>query len=135
MAWTLFVWGHSMMGITSSLNESGRFVALVRPAFEAVGVHDVDVMSFIVRKGAHMSEYAVLGALAMGTLRARALEGRAWRPHLAPVFALCVASLDECIQIFSPGRSSSVRDVLIDLSGAVVGCLVMWAVTRGARSD
>ena len=43
-------------------------VAIVRPVFEALGVTDVNIMTLIVRDGAHFSEYAVLGVLARMTM-------------------------------------------------------------------
>lgn len=127
--WVAFVWGRSLVQGPDSALESGRFVALLRPLFELVGVGDVDLMSFVVRKCAHFSEYAVLGAIAHG-LFSRLV---AWRRVPAWAGALAVAAVpvaDECIQLFVPGRSGTVRDVLIDLAGAAAGALLARAVAR-----
>ena len=64
LLWVGFVWGHSLVGGAASSAESGRVVALLRPLFEATGVTDLDLMTFVVRKCAHFSEYAVLGGIA-----------------------------------------------------------------------
>lgn len=56
LLWVGFVWGHSLVGGAASSAESGRVVALLRPLFEATGVTDLDLMTFVVRKCAHFSE-------------------------------------------------------------------------------
>lgn len=131
--WVCFVWGHSLVGGAASSLESGRFVALLRPAFEALGVTDVDLMTFIVRKCAHFSEYAVLGgiarmfwlAVADGRVRERARRGVLLAGCALTAAVPCI---DETIQLFVPGRAGQVRDVLIDLSGAATGALLCWAI-------
>lgn len=127
--WVLFIWGHSLVQGPASSLESGRVVALVRPLFEVVGVTDHDLMSLIVRKCAHFSEYAVLGVIARGLFsRLRAERGvPAWAGVLA-VAAVPVA--DECLQLFVPGRTGMPTDVLIDLAGATTGALLSWACAR-----
>lgn len=140
LLWAAFIWGHSLIGGVASSAESGRVVALMRPLFEAVGVRDVDLMTFVVRKLAHFSEYAVLGVIACAFWR-RVAEGRAAgtasgidarrRALLAGALLTCaVPCLDEAIQLFVPGRCGSVRDVLIDLSGVAVGALISWLVLK-----
>ena len=39
---------------------------------------------------------------------------------------IVVASLDETMQRFVPGRGSSVRDVLIDTAGVLPGVLILY---------
>ena len=127
--WVLFIWGHSLVQGPASTAESGRVVALVRPLFELAGVTDLSVMSFVVRKCAHFSEYAVLGAIARGLFSRLAAE----RGVPAWVGALAVAVVpvaDECLQLFVPGRTGMPTDVLIDLSGAATGALLSWAFSR-----
>ena len=59
-----------------------------------------------------------------------------WRPAagaLAVLTTLVVASLDEWHQHFVPGRVGSVRDVLIDASGALVANLIFLAIMTRQR--
>ncbi|MBP3396955.1 MAG: VanZ family protein, partial [Clostridia bacterium] len=42
--------------------------------------------------------------------------------------ALVVATVDECIQIFVPGRGPGVLDVLLDTASGIVGMLSLWGV-------
>jgi len=41
-------------------------------------------------------------------------------------FGLAVACIDETIQIFTPGRASSLIDVWIDTSGFALGFVVIY---------
>ena len=75
--------------------------------------------SYIVRKGAHLFEFFVLGTLTM--ILSECIERRRWRAIIyALLYVLAVASADEFIQSFT-GRTSSFTDVLIDMLGAVIG--------------
>lgn len=77
----------------------------------------------VLRKLAHVVEYAILGALLQRAL------GR-----VAPAFALGVAYAvsDEFHQTFVPGRSGTPLDVLIDSVGVALGVLAWrWRARRG----
>ena len=131
--WTLFVWGHSLVQGPQSSLESDLAVSLVRPIFEALGVTDVGTMTLVVRKGAHLSEYAVLGVLAWGLFRARLRErGRA--PFPAAFLVGLVPVCDEGIQRFVPGRSGQLGDVMIDLAGVCFGVLLALLASAWKRS-
>jgi VanZ family protein len=75
----------------------------------------------ILRKGAHMTEYAILGLL---LLRALGRE--------LPAFAigLAYAISDELHQHFVRGRHASPIDVLIDTVGLAVGIFVVRGLFR-----
>lgn len=129
VVWVAFIWGHSLVQGPQSSLESGAVVGLLRPLFEAVGVTDADVMSLVVRKCAHFSEYAVLGVLVRGLLAAR------WRGSGAPALpagylAALVPVIDESIQLLVPGRSGSPVDVCIDLAGLLAGVLLSCGASR-----
>lgn len=127
--WVAFIWCHSLVQGPQSSLESGMVVALLRPLFEAVGVTDAGLMSLVVRKCAHFSEYAVLGVLACGLFRARGREtGRRALP--AALIVALVPVVDECIQLGVPGRSGQPTDVIIDLSGLLVGSIASSVVSR-----
>jgi VanZ family protein len=74
----------------------------------------------LLRKGAHMTEYAILGAL---LLRALGSE----TPALAA--GVAYAATDELHQHFIRGRHASPVDVAIDAVGVAVGMLV-WLRLR-----
>lgn len=99
-----------------------------------------EVLVVIVRKGAHMAEYAVLCMLA-------ALHLVTWKlPYRkiavsSVLFAAFYAATDEFHQLFVEGRSGEVKDVLIDSAGAVLGILAFTILrrlllrNRGRKSD
>ena len=70
----------------------------------------------ILRKLAHVAEYAVLGGLLYRALR---------RPRLAVALAALYAVSDEVHQTFVEGRVGAPLDVGIDALGAVAG-VVLW---------
>lgn len=70
----------------------------------------VDWLDFIIKKTAHISEYAILTFLLF----------RAFRrpfPDAALLIALFYAFTDETHQFFTPGRGAKLTDVMIDSVG------------------
>ena len=72
-------------------------------------------LQFFVRKGAHVTEYAILGLLLLRAVGTR-----------APALLLGVgyAITDELHQHFVSGRHASPVDVAIDSAGLLIGVLV-----------
>ena len=84
---------------------------------------DLGTWDTILRKLAHLAEYAVLGALLDRALR---------RPQLVVAVALAglYAVTDEVHQLFVEGRHGSPLDVGIDTLGALLGVLLWRALMR-----
>ena len=80
----------------------------------------------IVKKGGHMLGYALLAAAYLYALAGRKMS----RTQLfySLILAILYACSDEWHQKFTPGRTSSVRDVLIDTTGAIVGLAASYLV-------
>lgn len=74
----------------------------------------------VLRKGAHITEYAILGALLYRALR---------REHVALAAGIAYAATDELHQHFVRGRHGSPVDVAIDAVGVTLGMLV-WLRLR-----
>ena len=81
-------------------------------------------LSYMIRKSAHFFEYAVL-AILIGSLLYSYRYTWMNRIIYALFMVLLCAILDEYFQSFVDGRNSSVKDILIDFSGAIVGCLFL----------
>lgn len=80
----------------------------------------IDPVSWAV----HFAEYAVLAALLWQALRyTPRLDRRA--AALAFVLAALYAISDEWHQSFVPGRYPDIRDVLVDVAGALVALLLL----------
>ena len=135
VAWTCFIWGHSLVPGAQSSQESDAVYALLAPLFARLGLGDASLCTFLIRKGAHLSEYAVLGALGAAFRRALgAGEGlHALLRKVAPACCALVPVLDETIQLFVPGRTGQLRDVAIDLCGMILGAGIATAVAKHRR--
>ena len=73
-------------------------------------------LTYVVRKGAHFAEYALLGALWYLWLRRRRFG---WCVSIGASAGYAVT--DEVHQLFVPGRAGMAADVLLDSAGAVCG--------------
>ena len=92
----------------------------------------VESMSFSVRKAAHFTAYAVLGAFLFQIFCF--VKDKRSRSLLAIGSAFLYAASDEFHQSFSPGRSCEFRDMLIDTGGAalavLLSLLVMYLINK-----
>ena len=101
---------------------------LVRPGFsglpEAEQLAMAEGISFIVRKCAHATEYAILAGLYWHALKGSLSISLRRITVIAWSLTVLYAITDEIHQTFVPGRSCELRDVCIDAAGALVGLLV-----------
>ena len=129
VAWVCFIWGHSMVPGTASTAESDNVASVLCSALPVLGHIDSGTLTFVIRKTAHFLEYAVLGLL-LG----KVVDGRRMAWWIS--FAILIPATDETIQLFVPGRSGMVRDVVLDFVGACAGLAICVLLGRrkGARS-
>jgi len=75
----------------------------------------------LLRKAAHVTEYAILGALLVRALR-----------HELPalIVGIAYAATDELHQNFVRGRHAAARDVVIDAAGLAIGVFVYRRLLR-----
>lgn len=92
----------------------------------------IEHIHLLVRKAAHVTEYAILTGLLFRALRG-VVGGFGKRAALAFLPVLIFAPLDEFHQSFVPSRTSSAGDVLIDYSGAVLGILICRGIHRALQ--
>ncbi len=130
--WMTIIFLHSSMDATDSSQESGVVVTFITehlvPGYADMDAgqqaHITDTLTFVIRKGAHMAEYAILGFLLVGALEIRHLF-ILWL--VAWMLAIAYAGTDEFHQTFVPGRSGELRDVYVDGAGALIGVSVkIW---------
>ncbi len=77
----------------------------------------------LLRKAAHVIEYAILSGLLFRALRGL-IGGFWWRAAVALVPTLTFAATDEYHQSFVPSRTASLGDVCVDFGGAIVGIII-----------
>lgn len=93
------------------------------------GIDNLELRSldFYIRKNAHFIAYFILGTMMLFALVQSEIRKSA---NLALLICLLYAVSDEFHQLFVPGRSGQVRDVLIDGAGAVLGVLIATVVVN-----
>jgi VanZ family protein len=89
------------------------------------------VVHNLLRKLAHLTEYAIFGMLLYGSFSGgRDFSWRGRRALAAVAIAAIYSLTDEFHQWFVPGRGASVLDCGIDAAGAAVGILLVYARAR-----
>lgn len=86
----------------------------------------VDGLQHFVRKLAHFSIYMLLGVFSYAAVLLSAEKLKRKCP-LAVIICISYAAVDEIHQLFVPGRTAKVTDVLIDGAGSIIGMLLLRA--------
>ena len=115
----VFIWGNSLLTGEMSMVFSDWVKELLSFLFSGEG-SGAGTGSGLLRKIAHFTEFTALGCLLCW--RAGMLKKQTYVPFLWGAAAACI---DECIQIFTPGRSPMVMDVLLDSCGVLTGLLLL----------
>lgn len=115
-----FIWGNSLMPGDESSAVSGGVIQLLYRIFPFLPTGEGFHM--LIRKLAHFSEFALLGLLCSG-LSMMELEKF---PIGLLGAGLASACIDETIQLYVPGRASSLMDVWIDTAGFAVGAAILY---------
>lgn len=121
LAWMGVIFAMSAMPGDSSGQTSGRLVHLLLSMIsflfgqDAAAQIDIETIHLLIRKGAHMTEYAILYFLYFRALR---MENTAHPGLCALLLCALYAATDEWHQSFVADRGPSVMDVAIDTLGA-----------------
>lgn len=90
-----------------------------------------------VRKVAHITEFLILFLLfnwsyTLTLTKSFAKDKKDWHWKLAFISSLLYAVSDEWHQLYVPGRSAGLNDVLVDMGGVVLGAvaLILWRRMR-----
>ena len=123
LAFTGFIFYNSSLPAPVSDEISYYFVNLVAGinAFLDKPV-PLEEMNHYIRKTAHFTEYFVQSLLLCNAFQTDRADHKNSRGCIL-FLSLLTAVLDEYIQLFSPGRSGQVTDILLDFSGGFSGWL------------
>lgn len=116
----------SNLVVENSIDWMGDWGAIFRVDWDAL-----QLLSFLVRKCAHMGVFFVLTGLLLFALWRLGASPRA-RAGLSLGLCALLAGLDELHQTFVPGRDGKLPDVLIDLGGGMC-FLLLWLLARHLR--
>lgn len=96
---------------------------------------DAEVLSLIIRKAAHFTEFALLGmCLAVNVRDICAMKGispsRLFVWSMSWLIGTAYAATDEIHQYFVPERACQLMDMCIDSAGVFVGVMIMVVVIK-----
>lgn len=131
------IFGFSQMNAHASSHLSGGIAERVLTFFGTHGagwlLHSpkaFDTAELLIRKGAHASEYALLGAMLVIPLTFHiGLAGKKLA-CVSVLAAMLYACTDEFHQLFISGRSGQLLDVGIDSFGACIGVMLCMFILR-----
>lgn len=130
-----FIWGNSLLPGKDSGELSGFVGQLLQKLLPFLDFESGTGMH-LLRKAAHFSEFAALG-FSFTWFYGMLSKKKLWSLGLPLVSGAIAAAIDETIQIFSPDRGPSIKDVGIDTCGVIAGILVLtllhWLFTRKKR--
>ena len=122
----LFIWDNSLQNDISSYGLSLTITQWLSPILYKLGITgDMWSLNRIVRKLAHVFEFAVLGGCLYVALHQ---FNREYAGLKVIAIGLVIAILDECLQLTSIGRHASIRDVAIDTAGVIIGVAVVQVI-------
>jgi len=107
----------------------GPFLRWLKPDISEQAIKNVQV---VVRKSAHVIEYAILAFLCWRALRGSVIVAP-WQWEQAGIalgLAFLYAITDEVHQSFVKSRMGSGWDVVIDTCGAALGLFLLWRFGR-----
>ena len=120
--WLIFIFVMSSFPSGDSSRQSGFIVNIIS---NLLGSSNTNLLTFIIRKSAHLCEYLILGILLFNYLK-----DYPYGVNLSIMIAVIYAISDEIHQIFIPGRSGEIRDIVIDILGAIIGILIVRKVSK-----
>jgi len=83
------------------------------------------LLHLLIRKAAHLTEYAILACLLLRAFRAGAAV--TWRWAILSLLLVAVSAvLDEYHQAFTQHRTSSVSDSMLDIAGGLIALTLRW---------
>ena len=134
LAWmvVVFLLSHEAAN-ESSETSSGFITAIIKLFNRNIEQQELDkivlVVQPIVRKLAHFTLYTI-GGMLINIMFINFKEYITKIKLTSFLLGATYAITDEIHQLFIPGRSGEIRDVLIDSSGVILGVFIVYLLTR-----
>lgn len=113
----------------SSVHSSRIIEPLCHWLFPNMSQAHVEDVNLVIRKCAHLTEYAILALLIWRALHLSKNNLPTWSwPKVGGTLLIIFlySASDEIHQSFVPTRTAQFSDVVIDTSGAAIGLLALW---------
>ncbi len=131
LAWLILIFCLSNENGTESSNLSNGLLIQIANFLKVSDIDSfIENFGFIIRKGAHFSEYFILYMLTYECLKEYKINKLM---VVSLIFCVIYASFDEFHQLFIDGRCGQIKDVLIDSSGSFVSSLIWRLFKRNER--
>lgn len=125
----LVVWMIVVFGLSNQTGEeSGGLSRKVANFFARGDTVQAERLEPMIRKVAHMTEYAAGGMIFYGILLTYPKSSRRKKVIMSLAFVIFYASTDEIHQLFINARSGSFVDVCIDTFGGILGICAMFII-------
>ena len=119
IVWMIVIFIMSSFDASISADQSNIIVDIISKLFN---VTDITNLTIIVRKVAHFMEYFILGLLLINLFRNNK-KVYLYTMVIGGIYAIS----DEIHQLFVPGRSCDIKDVIIDTFGIVFSIIIIFA--------
>lgn len=126
--WMILIFIMSSFNAVESGNQSGSIVTFIG---NILNISDVSLLSLIIRKLAHFTEYFILGILTINVFKDYKVNNILIYSLLFCIFYACT---DEIHQLFVSGRSGNIIDVLIDSFGSLIGCTSYFILLKNKKN-
>lgn len=122
------IWWHSMQNGVASHTESRRVLAFALSHLQGTRLAPY-LSDGHIRRLAHLTEYTTLGVvLSSFSVLISRHSHKVW----VILIGISVAAIDEYIQLFSGGRTSTWHDVVLDGVGCMIGIFLVMVI-RGVK--
>ena len=124
--WMILIFVMSSFDASSSSNQSNFIIDIIT---SIINIKDTGLLSLIIRKLAHFTEYFILGLLVINLITR-------YDKKIIIAILLCIiyATSDEIHQIFVPGRSCQITDIMIDSLGSIMGIYLYKLITKKCKN-
>ncbi|MGL4913028.1 MAG: VanZ family protein [Romboutsia sp.] len=128
VGWMIFIFYMSNQPANVSSTQSNFVLKLVEKLGFVIDIEYVDIATTVIRKGAHITEYTILGILSYNVFIL--YYSRREAMIIAIALTIGYAITDEIHQLFVEGRAGRIIDILIDSIGASIGVTIGFAYNR-----
>ena len=118
----MFIFIMSSFNSTESSNQSNFIVNIIINIFN---ISNIEILSLIIRKLAHFTEYFILGILTYNMI-----NNYNKKSYISIIICILYAISDELHQLFVPGRSCQVLDIIIDSIGSILGIYLLSFIIK-----
>lgn len=119
LCWIIVIFSFSLQNGSLSSLQSGFFSTRIHQFLVSMSINiEKSTVSFMIRKGAHFTEFFILGCLA----RKSSID---LNKNQLLIFIFIIPIMDEFIQSFVPERAMSIYDMGIDALGILTGIVLI----------